>query len=146
MKLTPNFTLEELVITQHRWVDNNPRGDVVANLQILASRLEDVRLLLGKPIIITSGYRSEVLNRLIGGSATSKHMIGLAADFICPGFGTPLEVCRKIADSDLDFDQLINENSWVHFGLSDSPMRKQILTALPGGRFMQGLTERVEKA
>ena len=49
-----------------------------------------------KPVLISSGYRSPKLNKAIGGSSTSAHMSGLAADFSCPGFGTPLAICKEL--------------------------------------------------
>jgi zinc D-Ala-D-Ala carboxypeptidase len=68
------------------------------------------------------------LNAAVGGSGASQHMLGLAADFECPGFGTPLEVARAIQRSGIAFDQCILEyGRWVHLSFSDAP-RGRMLT------------------
>jgi zinc D-Ala-D-Ala carboxypeptidase len=111
-------------------IDNYPPPDVYANLQRLAETLERVRAILKFPILVSSGYRSPKVNFAVGGSDSSAHMKGLAADFICPGFGTPFQVCEAILDSDIEFDQLIHEyGRWIHLGLSDGVPRLQPLTA-----------------
>ncbi len=80
--------------------------------------MERVRTLLGdQPIVVHSGYRSLEVNNAVGGVGTSAHCRGLACDFVCPAFGTPVEVARAILKSDLQYDQLILEYRWVHVGL-----------------------------
>jgi zinc D-Ala-D-Ala carboxypeptidase len=134
MNLSDHFTVEELVQSQtaeRRGIDNTPTDAIIANLRFLASRLEQVRALLGAPILISSGYRCPALNQAVGGAANSQHMQGLAADLICPRMGTPVEVCRRIAQSDLAFDQLIYEYTWCHLGLGQrlgDPPRRHIMT------------------
>lgn len=117
--LSAHFSLEEMIATQQRGLDNRPAPAVLKRLKATARVLEEVRVLLGDaPMLITSGYRSPAVNRAVGGSMTSAHMRGEAADFICPRFGSPLTVCRAIAESDLAFDQLIEEaGAWIHLGL-----------------------------
>lgn len=144
--LTKNFTLEELTHSETATrldIPNEPSPEELANLHELANVLQDVRDRLGKPILISSGYRSPALNRLIGGSKTSAHMKGLAADFICPSYGTPLQVCEAIYAMQIPFDQLIHEgNKWVHLGLprEGTPYRQQLLTAkFPGPVYVPGL-------
>lgn len=140
LKLSEHFTLDELIVTQVRDVDNEPRSEIVlSNLRELARRMEGVRSLLeSKPIIVTSGFRSTLVNKIVGGSPTSAHLSGHAADFICPGFGTPFEICEKIAGSDFLFDQLIFEETWVH--LSFAPrMRREVMTKRRHGTFVSGL-------
>jgi hypothetical protein len=118
MRLTPHFTLDELTISEtaaRRGWDNIPPPDAMAALRHTALGLEGIRTLLGAPIIVTSGYRSPELNSAIGGSASSQHMRGEAADFICPGYGDPRNVVHRIVDSGLDYDQVIVEfERWVH--------------------------------
>jgi putative chitinase len=87
---------------------------------------------------VSSGYRGRALNRAVGGSRTSAHLSGHAVDFNCYGFGDPLAVCRAIAGSDLAFDQLIEEGSWVHISF-DPRMRRQVLTHRPDGGYRLGL-------
>ena len=118
-------------------IDNTPNEYHVGNLRALARALEILRDKLGlHPITILSGYRSAALNTRVGGSRISAHMHGLAADLICPGYGTPLEVCHRIADCGLDFDQVIHEGAWVHFAIASrylgSTGRRQVLTAQRG--------------
>lgn len=112
-----------------RGIKNDPPADVLAKLQDTAERMDHVREVLGKPIIVSSGYRSPALNKVIGGSNTSHHTLGYAVDFTCPGFGTPLDVARHIRDAGIRFDQLIYEfGSWVHISFAPQ-MRRQLLTA-----------------
>ena len=108
MKLTEHFSLDEFTASQEATrhnINNTPSAKVVENLRMLAALLEQVRELLGgNSIRISSGYRSLALNQHIGSSHTSAHIFGYAADFTCPSFGTPLEVAKKIASSNLKFD------------------------------------------
>ncbi|MCA0247698.1 MAG: DUF882 domain-containing protein [Proteobacteria bacterium] len=131
MKLTPHFTLAELTHSQtaaRLGIDNTPAPEMVDALRKTAELLERVRALLGKPILVSSGYRSPLVNRAVGGAAQSAHMLGCAADFSCPGFGSPLEICRAIASSDISFDQLIHEyRAWAHIAWAPLP-RRQVLT------------------
>jgi hypothetical protein len=90
--------------------------------------LEAVWKLVGAPIRITSGFRCAQVNSAIGGSKTSAHMSGLAADINASGL-TPRHLADKIVASSLSFDQLILEfGSWVHLGLSNTGNRRQVLT------------------
>lgn len=134
MQLSPNFSLAEMIRSDtaaRRGLDNTPSPAVLAELQRTAELLEKVRTVLGmRPILISSGYRSPAVNAAVGGSATSAHCFGMAADFTCPEFGSPLEVCRELETyaEMLDFDQLIHEfGAWVHLGRRASP-RRQVLT------------------
>jgi hypothetical protein len=131
MNLSPHFTLAELTQSQtaaREGLDNTPPAEMVDALRKTAELLERVRALLGKPILVSSGYRSPRVNRAVGGAAQSAHMLGCAADFSCPSFGSPLEICRAIAASDISFDQLIHEfRAWVHIAWAPLP-RRQVLT------------------
>ncbi|OZI27992.1 peptidase M15 [Bordetella genomosp. 7] len=143
MRLSKHFTLTELTrsaTAQRLGLDNSPTVHELANLMRLAAVLEDVRHVLGsRPILISSGFRSEAVNKAVGGSTSSAHRLGLAADFTCPDFGSPLMVCKAIASSGIQFDQLIHEKgSWVHLGLSHSVPRTQLLT-YDGTRYLPGL-------
>jgi hypothetical protein len=123
------FTFSDTAI--RKGIDNAPTPAHIDNLRRLADRLEKVADLLQAPLIITSVYRCLELNRAIGSQDSSRHVLGLAADFGAPRFGTPLEVCHQIHKSGIEFDQLIHEfGRWVHFGLwpiGSSP-RFQLLT------------------
>jgi len=124
MHLSSHFTLQEMTVSglaARRGIDNTPPADVVARLRHTCQGLEAVRVRLGcAPIIVSSGYRCLELNRLLGSKDTSQHVLGEAADFICPGFGNPLTVATAIADdSGIEYDQLILEyDRWVHISFS----------------------------
>ena len=77
MKLTSNFSLEELSFTEHREFDNTPPADVIPNLRRLAMILEQVRSLFNnQPVIVNSAYRSFEVNRAVGSSDHSQHLFG----------------------------------------------------------------------
>lgn len=137
--LTAHFALEELACTQHREIDNTPPPEVVGTLRMTAARMEEIRRLLGDRVItVSSGYRCPALNRLVGGARTSAHLTGHAVDFNCYGYGAPRAVCEAIAGSNLSFDQLIEEGTWVHVSF-DPRLRRQVLTKRPGGGYELGL-------
>lgn len=132
MQLTEHFSLAELTnsaVALRRGMDNTPTGAVLTNLRThTAPGMELVRKLLKQPIYVSSGYRSRALNLIIGGSSTSAHVNGMAVDFKCPGYGSPKEIATRIALSDIEFDQLINEGQWVHIGFAYT-QRRELLTA-----------------
>lgn len=145
MQLTPHFSLAEFTrsdTARMLGIDNTPNPAHKANLITLALTLEKVRALLERPIIITSGYRSPALNRAVDGSATSSHCAGLAADFHVPAFGPDQAVAQAIADSALEFDQLIFEqgarSTWVHLGV-DPRMRREVLSWRSGRGYQRGI-------
>lgn len=133
MKISDHFTLEELTISQtsaRKGINNAPTGVIVDNLSRLCILLEAIRKALGRPITITSGYRSPALNEAIGGAKNSQHTLGCAADIIIAGM-TPDEVVKAIRAADLPYDQLIREyDRWTHVSVpnhaTDAP-RKEIL-------------------
>lgn len=147
MRLSRNFTLAELVRSQtalRRGIPNNPGPREITALRILCENvLQPVRDHYGVPVHISSGYRSPRLNRAIGGSATSQHVLGEAADFIVSGKGN-LEVCRWM-ERRLNYDQLIyefGEGGWIHCSFSAERMRNMELTAkrISGRvRYLEGL-------
>lgn len=133
VRLSPHFTLAEMTISAaatRRGIRNTPPPGVMAVLRATAARMEEVRALLGNlPIVVTSGFRSAVVNKLVGGSATSAHMTGHAVDFTCPAFGTSAQVAAHLAKHLRGFDQIIEEfGAWVHVGFGPG-QRGQKLTA-----------------
>lgn len=139
VKLSAHFDLSEFTISQtaaRLGIDNTPPPDVVERLKHTAQGLEGIRILLGVPIIISSGYRSPALNAAVGGSKTSQHMTGEAVDFTAPGFGSPRHVMDRILDAGIGFDQCILEfppNGWVHMSFVPSGARRQALLIDGGG-------------
>ena len=120
MQLSEHFSLEELTITNHREFDNTPNDAELENLKRMAEFLEEVRALLGKPLLINSCYRSEQINNLVGSKSTSQHRLGCATDFRVNGM-TPNEVVKAIIASDLNFDQIIREfDRWTHISIPNS--------------------------
>jgi hypothetical protein len=121
MKLSPHFSLEELTHTDHREFDNTPNDQELENLTRLANFLEEVKAVLyGKPIMVNSGFRSELVNHAVGSKSNSQHRVGTACDFRVPGM-TPDEVVKAIIDSDLKYDQIIREfDRWTHISIPNS--------------------------
>lgn len=142
MNLSKHFTLSEMTLSRtasRLGIDNTPNEEALLNLKRLCATLEQVRSLVGRPIMVSSGYRSPSLNRAVGGSSKSAHRLGLAADISVAGMA-PMELACLIAQSTLAFDQLILEfDSWVHLGLSTSGERRQILTIRKGTGYLPGL-------
>lgn len=136
--MTPekHFTLEEFTrsaTAKERMIDNKVPVLFIKNAYFTLAKMEEVRTNLNdNPIIITSGYRSEALNKAVGGASSSQHMKALAVDFVCPKFGTPFEICLKLIESGMIFDKLICEfGRWVHIGFKEkiTENRMQVLTA-----------------
>ena len=132
-QLSPHFWLSELTVSNEgarRGLRNIPFSAQVANLTRLSALLEDVRRALrDQPILVSSGFRSQAVNTLVGGAPHSSHMQGLAADFTCPGFGGLRLICQRIVDAGIVFDQLILEGHWVHIALplaGTAPRREQL--------------------
>jgi zinc D-Ala-D-Ala carboxypeptidase len=129
MKLSENFTLEELTATNVN-LPNHPTSEQISNLQALVTNvLQPLRELYGKAIKINSGFRSKAVNKKVGGAPTSQHTKGEAADIDCDN---PALLYRLIRDT-YEFDQLIwekgndNQPAWVHVSFSRKKNRKQIL-------------------
>lgn len=142
MNLTKHFTLKELTdseIAARHGIDNIPSSPLIlTNLKTLAEGLESVRSLLGRPVIINSGYRSIMVNNLLGSKPTSQHTKGLAADFVCPSFGTPKDIVKKIVSSDVNYDQVILEfDRWVHISFCEEgykPRKQSLIIDSKGTR------------
>lgn len=98
-------------------IDNTPTPEASAALDALMwNVLDPIRRMWGKPIIVNSGYRCPKLNAEIGGSATSQHMKGEAADITAGDPTKNKELFDMIAQSAIPFDQLIDEKNyrWIH--------------------------------
>lgn len=147
--LSPHFSVPELTHSQaaiRLGLNNDPGVGQLDNLRRLADVLETVRTAVrDMPVLISSGLRTLAVNRAVGGAADSAHLDGRAADFTVPRFGSPKQVCQRIIDQGIVFDQLIYEGSWVHLGIAvahDQP-RRQVLTAIfeagSPTRYLKGL-------
>ena len=135
MKLTEHFSLEELTRTSRNAV-NVPGIKEKEALKLLAEKvLQPAREILGRPIRITSGYRSVVTNRLVGGAKTSQHLKGEAADIQCDNNQELFDLIKDY----LEFDQLIYEHTgptgpaWIHVSYKKEGNRGQVLQAIKVG-------------
>jgi putative chitinase len=137
LQLTPHFSLAELTVTNQK-IDNTPSKEVIEVLRTTAFYMEKVRELLGNvAITINSGYRSPDVNRAVGGTSNSSHTHGYAVDFTAYGH-TPLTISNILSKSNLKFDQLIYEKTWVHISF-DPRMRGNILTLKGKGKYVKGI-------
>lgn len=138
MQLTPHFTLGEFTTSatgSRKGIANIPNDIHLGNIKLVANQLELIRPYTG-PIVLLSGFRCLALNRAVGGSKTSAHVDGLAADIHAPLIGNHLlaEICAKHIP---DFDQIILEfpsktdihAGWVHLGFRPKGPRRQKMTA-----------------
>jgi len=139
MKLTANFTLNELTQSEtalRKGLDNAPTQDIISALQSLAVNvLQPIRDHYGRGVKVNSGYRSPEVNASVGGSKTSDHCKGQAADIEIPGVANA-ELAAYIRD-ELQFTQLILEfytpgvpdSGWVHVSYDPANLKKQVMTA-----------------
>ncbi|HLU77914.1 MAG TPA: D-Ala-D-Ala carboxypeptidase family metallohydrolase [Burkholderiales bacterium] len=144
-RLSQYFTLAQLTRSEtarQRGIDNTPPAALLSNLERLAAGLDAVQALLGHPLEISSAYRCPALNEAVGGTAHSQHCQGLAADFVCPGYGEPPAVAQAIATSALDFDQCILEfGRWVHLSFSPTPRRRLLSIYSSREGYLDGLID-----
>ena len=140
MKLSPNLSLAEVTKSAtaiKRGIVNAPTQEHLQNLKLVAKHVfQPIREHFGKPLAVSSGYRSEQLNALIGGSKTSQHSLGQALDLDADVYGglTNAAVFHYIKDY-LTFDQLIwdfgtaDEPAWVHVSYKAVGNRGEVLVA-----------------
>lgn len=145
-QLSPHFTLAEMTASataKRRGLSNQPSAEHLANLRQTAAGMEAVRSLLDdKAILVTNAYRAPAVNKAVGGVPGSDHTLGWAVDFKCPAFGNPLEICQRIAASNLVYDQLIHERKpdgawWVH--ISFNPRKRRQNLTYDGTRYHPGI-------
>lgn len=139
MRLSKNFTLDELIRSdtakKKGYVEQcNPPKEAIENLRrLVESVLQPARDRLGESIAVTSGYRCDRLNKALGGSASSQHRFGQAADLVSSSNAKLFEVLRSTP-----FDQLIwefgdaDQPAWVHVSYSERH-RRQVLRAVKEG-------------
>ena len=151
--LTNNFSLHEMIKSEtasRRDMDNYPHSDeIIANLTVLCEQvLQPLRDAYGVGIKVNSGYRSPDVNAAVGGSRTSDHCKGQAADIEIAGVPNA-ELAQYIADN-FDYTQLILEyftpgipdSGWVHVSYDSNNLKRQVMTAVrQNGRtvYLQGL-------
>ena len=140
MQLTNNFSLKELTTSEtatRKGLDNTPNEAVIANLKTLAENiLQPVREHYGKSVKVNSGYRSPEVNASVGGSKTSDHCKGQAADIEITGVANG-DLAKYIAEN-YKFTQVILEfytqgipdSGWVHVSYDANNLKCQTLTAV----------------
>lgn len=140
MNLTKNFTLHEMTKSEtalRHDLDNTPSQEVISNLQALAVNvLQPIRDHYGKGVKVSSGFRHPEVNARVGGSRTSDHCRGMAADIEIPGVSNA-ELAEWIK-ANLPFTQVILEfytqgipdSGWVHVSYDPANLKKQALTAV----------------
>tara|TARA_B110000977_G_C11058737_1_gene485100 strand:+ start:239 stop:697 length:459 start_codon:yes stop_codon:yes gene_type:complete len=141
MKLTENLSLAEVTKSAtaiRKGITNTPSAThLIALKEVSKNIFQPCREHFGKPLAVTSGYRSEALNEAIGGSKTSQHSKGEALDLDADVFGgfSNAELFNYIKDH-LDFDQLIwefgnnNNPAWVHCSYKTRGNRNEVLIAI----------------
>jgi len=135
MKLSANFTLEELTKSQtatRKGIPNNPKSNQIDNLKSLCTNvLQPIRSHFGKPITISSGFRSGELCVAIGSKITSQHTQGQAVDFEIIGMDNK-ELADWIIDNIESYDQLILEyyeggnSGWIHISYASEKKNRKI--------------------
>jgi zinc D-Ala-D-Ala carboxypeptidase len=140
MNLTKNFTLAEMTKSEtalRHDMDNTPGEQEIAALKLLAEKvLQPVRDHFGKGVKVNSGFRHPEVNAKVGGSKTSDHCRGQAADIEIPGVANA-DLAEWIKDN-LEFRQLILEfytpgipdSGWVHVSYVAEDNKKQVMTAV----------------
>lgn len=129
MKLTSHFTLSEFTYSetaQRKNIDNTPSPNAIANIKALCEEvLEPAREEYGRAMIISSGYRSEQLNKAVGGAKTSQHMTGCAADIVCSEPRRLFDIIKANGK----FDQLLWEHAgktqWIHVSYKPNGKNRQ---------------------
>lgn len=131
------FTMSEMTFSDTAYkynIDNIPSPEIEKNLNELMEVLDDLRSKWGGPIRVTSGYRCPEVNKLVGGSKTSAHLTGFAADL--KPYNNQMDAFNKFViewSKDKEFDQIIEERNssggrWLHFGYKNAKgqQRRQI--------------------
>ena len=129
-----NFRMSELIHSDTAVlykINNMPDIQSLDNLLLLIiNTLQPVRDLIGKPMIVTSGYRCKQLNQKLNGSPTSEHLKGMACDFVITGLPVS-DIVSKIRHSKIPFNQLIEEHgkngTWVHISYNRAGNKRDVL-------------------
>lgn len=138
-QITPNFNLKEFwesATANKNKINNIPTLIIINRIKELTKILQDIREIIQTPITITSGYRTPLLNKMVGGSPKSSHLSGYAVDMQVKGI-KPKElrdiILKYLEDKKLSFDELIVEKkgktSWLHFAYKsiNNTQRRKIL-------------------
>lgn len=139
------FSLDEFTKSKEaekRGIKNLPTSEDIANITRLVDVvLDPLREAYGKPIVVSSGYRCDKLNKAVGGDKNSHHLFGMAADM----HGTPNDkqenrrLFNLVRELNLPFTQLINEYdyTWVHISYDKDDIRKEVLATTNGVEYVR---------
>ena len=140
MQLTKNFSLAEMIKSEtalRQGLDNTPGPKEIENLRLLCEQiLQPIRDAYGRGVKVNSGFRHPDVNAAVGGSRTSDHCKGQAADIEIPG--VPNADLAKYIEQYFNYTQLILEfytpgipdSGWVHVSYDPANLKKQSLTAM----------------
>lgn len=134
-QITPHFSYEELTRTD-TGLENDPGVAMAGNMQRLADTLEQIREVLGVPLKVNSGYRSEEVNAKVGGVKTSAHLFCRAADIVPQGISLE-EAFESIRKSGIVYDQWILEPTWIHIGIAcarEKPRQQDLIATMRGNK------------
>lgn len=142
MNLSKNFTLEELIYSptaKRLKIDNTPSKYVISSLKKLCENvLQPLRDKYEKPIIVTSGYRSSRLNKAVGGSSTSDHVYGRAADIRTVDDNNKILwdlLLDMVQKGEIYVKQVIDEfgYDWIHVSFQEGNKKNQFLRSFRKG-------------
>jgi zinc D-Ala-D-Ala carboxypeptidase len=144
MQLSKNLTLNEVTKSStaiNHGIKNEPNAEQLENLKTIANEVfQKIRDHFGVPIKVSSGFRSEALNKKVGGSKTSDHMKGCALDIDMDGMSITNKQVFDYIRTHLQFRQLIWEfgtdtnPDWVHVSYVKGDNKKQVLRAVKRGK------------
>ena len=146
MQLSEHFSLDEATYSEtavRMDIPNQPSEQQLENMKIAAAELEKLRAVTG-PLRINSWLRLPAVNVAVGGSKVSSHMDGWAIDVSSTKM-TPIELCHKVEELGLKFDQMIHEfGRWMHISFAPE-MRQQKLTIFkPENKYKPGILTEAE--
>lgn len=120
------FTLKELTCTSTGLPNKAPKVVIERLVALVTNLLDPLREKYGKPIRVSSGYRSPAVNKAVGGVKNSQHLLGEAADLQCDNNKALFELIK----AEFDFDQLIWEHGgkWVHVSYREGRNREQVIS------------------
>ena len=148
--LSKYFTWEDVTrssTAERLGIDNSIPYELRTNAVRTAYKADAVREALANPMYVDSWYRSQELNAVLNSKETSDHRKAMAVDFVCPAFGTPVEICQFLLHyvDKLKWKQLILEHTWVHISFYETSIEEnrygEVLTLLSGGGYAYGLTD-----
>jgi len=137
-KISDHFTLYDVchsdTALQYK-IDNTPTAQIIVNATQLANKcLEPIRKHFNKPLVVNCIFRSPILNTKIGGATNSQHRFGQACDFVISG--ADLKIVFAWCKTNLDYDQIIFENQWIHISYNNTGKNRKQALKLVNGNYL----------